>query len=131
LNNNQRGCFSEYLFATECIKRGYQVSMPLSPASIYDCIVDNGVDLFKIQIKSTIRTPEKENLTTIHVPLQNNKRIYDQGNVDYFAVYVTLYDGFFIFKNFGNMQSVRLSLVGKYSTNFNNFVFTRDSQSHS
>ncbi len=131
MNNNQRGCFSEYLFATECIKRGYQVSMPLSPASIYDCIVDNGVDLFKIQIKSTIRTPEKENLTTIHVPLQNNKRIYDKGNVDYFAVYVTLYDGFFIFKNFGNMQSVRLSLVGKYSTNFNNFVFTRDSQSHS
>ena len=131
MNNNQRGCFSEYLFATECIKRGYQVSMPLSPASIYDCIVDNGVDLFKIQIKSTIRTPEKENLTTIHVPLQNNKRIYDKGNVDYFAVYVTLYDGFFIFKNFGNMQSVRLSLVGKYSTNFNNFVFTRDSKSHS
>lgn len=127
MNNNQRGCFSEYLFATECIKRGYQVSMPLSPASIYDCIVDNGVDLFKIQIKSTIRTPEKENLTTIHVPLQNNKRIYDKGNVDYFAVYVTLYDGFFIFKNFGNMQSVRLSLVGKYSKNFNNFVFTRDS----
>ena len=131
MNNNQRGCFSEYLFATECIKRGYQVSMPLSPASIYDCIVDNGVDLFKIQIKSTIRTPEKENLTTIHVPLQNNKRIYDKGNVDYFAVYVTLYDGFFIFKNNGNMQSVRLSLVGKYSKNFNNFVFSRDSQSHS
>jgi len=130
LNNNQRGCFSEYLFATECIKRGYQISMPLCPASIYDCIVDNGVDLFKIQIKSTIRTPEKENLTTIHVPLQNNKRIYDKGSVDYFAVYVTLYDGFFIFKNNGNMQSVRLSLVGKYSKNFNNFVFTRDSQSH-
>ncbi len=131
MNNNQRGCFSEYLFATECIKRGYQVSMPLSPASIYDCIVDNGEDLFKIQIKSTIRVPEKENLTAIHIPLQNNKRIYDKGNVDYFAVYVTLYDGFFIFKNVGNMQSVRLSLVGKYSTNFNNFVFKRDSQSHS
>jgi hypothetical protein len=28
------------------------------------------------------------------------------------------------------MQSVRLSLVGKYSKNFNNFVFTRDTQSH-
>ena len=105
--------------------------MPLSPTSIYDCIVDNGEDLFKIQIKSTIRVPEKENLTAIHIPLQNNKRIYDKRNVDYFAVYVTLYDGFFIFKNVGNMQSVRLSLVGKYSTNFNNFVFTRDSQSHS
>ncbi len=130
MNNNQRGCFSEYLFATECIKRGYNVSMPLSDASIYDCVVDNGENLFKIQIKSTIKLPVKDTITTIQVPLQNSKRVYTTENVDYFAVYVYHLEGFFIFKNEGNMQSVRLSLVGKYSKNFNNFVFTRDTQSH-
>lgn len=129
MNNNQRGCFSEYLFATECVKRGYYVSMPLSDESVYDCIVDNGIDLYKIQIKSTIKLPERNSITTIQVPIQNCKRFYKKKDVDYFAIYVYHFDGFFIFKNEGNMQSVRLSLVGKYSKNFNNFVFERDSQS--
>ncbi len=105
--------------------------MPLSDASIYDCVVDNGKNLYKIQIKSTIKLPIKDTITTIQVPLQNSKRVYTKSDVDYFAVYVYHLEGFFIFKNNGNMQSVRLSLVGKYSKNFNNFVFNRDSQSHS
>ena len=105
--------------------------MPLSDSSIYDCVVDNGSNLFKVQIKSTIKVPDKHSITTIQVPLQNNKRFYKKADVDYFAVYVYHFDGFFILKNKGNMQSVRLSLVGKYSKNFNNFVFSRDSQSHS
>lgn len=130
MNNNQRGCFSEYLFATECIKRGYNVSMPLSDSSIYDCVVDNGSDLYKVQIKSTIKVPDKYSITTIQVPLQNSKRFYNKIDVDYFAVFVYHYDGFFILKNTGNMQSVRLSLVGKYSKYFNNFVFCRDTKSH-
>jgi hypothetical protein len=131
LDSNQRGCFSEYLFATECIKRGYKVSMPLMDASVYDCIVDNGSGLFKIQIKSTTKTPEKDTVTTIKVNLENSKRVYSRDNVDYFAIYVYDLDGFFIIKNKGKMQSVRLSMVGKYSKNFNNFVFERDSSTHS
>lgn len=105
--------------------------MPLMDASVYDCIVDNGIGLFKIQIKSTTKRPEKDTVTTIKANLENSKRVYSKHNVDYFAVYVYHFDGFFIFKNNGNMQSVRLSLVGKYSKNFNNFVFERDSSTHS
>lgn len=100
-------------------------------ASVYDCIVDNGSGLFKIQIKSTTKTPEKDTVTTIKVNLENSKRVYSRDNVDYFAIYVYDLDGFFIIKNKGKMQSVRLSMVGKYSKNFNNFVFERDSSTHS
>ena len=94
-------------------------------------MVDNGSGLFKIQIKSTTKIPEKNSVTTIKVNLENSKRVYSKHNVDYFAIYVYDFDGFFIIKNKGKMQSVRLSMVGKYSKNFNNFVFERDSSTHS
>ena len=123
MDGNQRGCLAEYLFATECMKLGYQVSIPLSNKSIYDCIVDTGKNLFKIQIKSSIKIPDYETHSTVHVPLQNNKRIYTKDRVDYFAVWSSFFNGWFIFKNSGKMQSIRISLKGKYQKYFNNFVF--------
>lgn len=124
MDNNKRGCLAEYRFAVECLKRGYEISMPLLDASIYDCIVDVNGDLKKVQIKSTTKKPERsECRRSVHVRLANNKQAYDLGSVDYFAVYVYEFDGFFIFKNTGAMQSVRLSPQGKYSDYFNNFAF--------
>jgi hypothetical protein len=123
VDNNQRGCIAEYLFGVECLKMGYNVSMPLLDSSIYDCVVDNGDKLFKIQIKSTIKKPDNVNHSTIHIRLNNNKRPYNKEDVDYFACYVDMFSGFFIVKNTGDMQSLRLSLNGKYKENFNNFVF--------
>jgi len=123
VDNNQRGTFSEYLFCTECLKKGYNVSMPLMDSSIYDCLVDTGKEIYKIQIKSSIKTPIKKNHNTIHVPLQNNKKKYTKTKIDFFAVYVDFFGGFFVFKNLGNMQSIRLSLTGKNRIYFNNFAF--------
>jgi hypothetical protein len=120
---NQRGCLAEYLFATECMRRGYYISMPLSDSSIYDAIVDTGERLIKVQIKSSIKAPKKETEKTIHIPLQNNKSKYTIDKVDYFAVYSDFYAGWFIFKNNGVMQSIRISLTGKNKIFFNNFAF--------
>lgn len=104
------------------MKRGYNISMPLLDASTYDCIVDNGTGLYKIQIKSTNKIPEATK-SSVHVVLQNNNVKYSLDKVDYFAVFVNIFDGFFIFKNTGNMQSIRLSTIGQYSKYFNNFAF--------
>lgn len=123
VDNNQRGTFAEYLFATECLKRGFNVSFPLMDSSIYDCIIDTGDKLLKIQIKSTAKLPDRKNKKSIHVPLQNSRMGYTVKNVDYFAVWVNHFNGFFIFKNIGNMQSIRLSKTGKHKINFNNFAF--------
>lgn len=122
MDNNKRGCLAEYQFVIECLKRGYEVSMPILDASTYDCIVDTGSKLHKIQIKSTIKVPD-ENRSTIHVPLQNNKALYTKDRVDYFAVWSSFFNGFFVFENFGRMAAVRISLDGKYSKYFNNFDF--------
>jgi len=123
LDNNKQGCLAEYLFCVECLKRGYEVSMPLLDSSIYDCIVDTGTKLVKVQIKSTSKKPDGIHRNSVQTRIANNKQTYTKANVDYFAVYVYLFDGFFIFKNTGDVQTIRLSKVGKHSKKFNNFVF--------
>lgn len=122
MDNNQRGTFAEYLFATKCLEVGYNVSFPLTDSSVYDCIIDTGKQLLKIQVKSTTRTPSK-NRNNVQAHLQNSKSIYSKDLVDFFAVYVHFYDGFFIFRNKGEMQTIRLGLNGKNKVFFNNFAF--------
>lgn len=121
MDTNSLGTFAEYLFATECIKKGYKVCFPLMDSSPYDCIVDDGYRLYKIQIKASAKKPDKGR-NTVNIPLNNAKSIYTKSNVDYFAVYSVYYNGFFIFKNKGDMQSIRLSLTGKNKIFFNNFA---------
>jgi len=101
---------------------GYNVSFPLSDSSIYDCIIDTGKKVIRVQVKSTTRIP-KANRGSVQAHLQNSKSDYSTKFVDFFAVYVNHYDGFFVFKNKGNMQTIRLSLNGKNKVFFNNFAF--------
>ena len=119
INTNQKGCLAEYSFAAECMKRGIEVSFPLLDASVYDCIIDYKGQLLKIQVKSTGKVPQK-NRSTVHVTFHGH---YPIDKVDYFAIYVDLYEGFFIFPNNGKQSAVRLSrdnINGKY---YNNFTF--------
>ena len=97
--------------------------MPLIDSSLYDCIVDTGNRLIRVQIKSSVKTPKNENHTTVHIPLQNNKRLYHKERIDFFAVWSDFFNGWFIFKNIGSMQSIRVSLKGKNKKYFNNFAF--------
>tara|TARA_R110002051_G_scaffold317659_1_gene399057 strand:- start:394 stop:753 length:360 start_codon:yes stop_codon:yes gene_type:complete len=118
VDTNTRGCVAEYLFGVECLKRGIIVSFPLLNSCVYDCIADTGKNIYRIQIKSTGKNIEKGR-STVRANWHNR---YSQQDVDYFAVWVDLYKGFFIFKNKGQ-QSIRLS---KYNSNwefFNNFDF--------
>ena len=97
--------------------------MPLIDSSLYDCIVDTGKRLLRVQIKSSAKTPFKETHNSVQIPIQNNKRDYGKEKIDYFAVYSDFFNGWFIFKNTGEMQSIRVTLTGKNKKYFNNFAF--------
>ena len=116
---NRKGCLAEYHFATECIKRGIDVSFPLLDSSIYDCIIDYNGRLLKIQVKSSSKLP-RGNRKSVQVPFHGK---YPKDKVDYFAIYVDLYKGFFIFPNDGIQQAIRLSTENKHSKYYNNFTF--------
>lgn len=118
VDSNTKGCIAEYNFGIECLKRGIIVSFPILDSCVYDCIADTGNTIYKIQIKSTGKVVEK-NRSTIQA---NWHTTYSISDVDYFAVWVEMYNGFFIFRNIGQ-QSIRLSLNNENSKYFNNFGF--------
>ena len=115
------GCLAEYLFCVECLKRDINVSMPLSPGSVYDVVVESKGVLLKVQVKShqtglhDNKNPVKVNFTA--------KRKYSTDEVDFFAIYVKKFNGFFIFRNNGERRSIRLSPTNEHSRFFNNFEF--------
>ena len=88
-------------------------------SSIYDCIIDFKGRLLKIQVKSTGKDIAK-NRSTVQVTFHG---IYPKDKVDYFAIYVDIYDGFFIFPNNGTQQSIRLSMDNVNSKYYNNYKF--------
>jgi hypothetical protein len=122
---NYIGCYGETLFFAECIKRGYNVSKPILDSSVYDCIVDTHSGLYKVQIKSTGKEPS-DGESNIKINIQNSQKDYSIELIDYFAVYSTYYNGFFIFRNEGNMQAIRFNLSGKWRDAFNNYNFNKD-----
>lgn len=119
MDSNTRGCIAEHKFGIECLKRGIIVSFPMLDSSLYDCIADTGKNIYRIQIKSTGKKIQ-EHRKTIHTNWHHKYSIQD---VDYFAVWVEIFDGFFIFKNDGERLSIRLSLENTNSKFFNNFDF--------
>lgn len=122
MDKNQQGCLAEYTFATECLKLGYNVSFPLMDSSPYDCIVDTGERLLKIQVKSTKRKPTGYH-KSVSARIINANGDYSKDTVDYFAIWTEYFNGFFIVKNKGNMRFIRLSTHGIYKDFFNNFAF--------
>ena len=121
-DRNYQGCYAEVLFSAECTKLGYIVSKPMLDSSPYDVIVDTGEGLFKVQVKFTSQLPTVRK-NSIHISLSNSSVFYTIKAVDYFAIYSTYFGGFFIIPNSGNHQAFRLNPKGKYSDNFNKFVF--------
>ncbi len=119
MNNNQRGCLAEYLFATIAMKNGFNVSMPLLDASPYDAIIEKQNKLFKIQIKH-VSNDRKRRRNDVHIALRKSGLYYSLNEVDYFAVYFEELDGFFVIKN-TEQKAIRLSPSGIYKNKFNNF----------
>jgi len=120
VDHNQLGCLAEYKFSVKAIQEGFNVSMPLLDSSPYDCIIERDLKLYKIQVKN-VSASRKFNRDSIHVVLRRSTDFYTKDEVDFFAIYFTVLDGFFIISNC-QQRSVRLSMQGKYKNNFNNFA---------
>lgn len=119
MDSNAVGCVAEYQFGIECLKRGIIVSYPLIHSCLYDCVADTGDNIYRIQIKSTNQDFRKHR-KTIHIAWHH---AYKEKDVDYFAIWVDKFQGFFIFKNDGTRMSIRLSLTNEHKKYFNNFDF--------
>lgn len=93
------GYVTEVECLTEFMKAGYKVSLPYQQASSYDLIVDDGLCLYKVQVKKAKPTKSLwKGKESIHLVTgkQNGKRMFPRSimylnsEVDWFA---TMYEG--------------------------------------
>lgn len=84
--SQEQGNVSEIEFLARAIRKGLSVSRPMFVEK-YDCIIDNGKQILKIQIKST----NHFNKTSWQVSLRNGctqKEKYKKGDCDFFAIHI-------------------------------------------
>ena len=113
------GCIAEYRFAVMAMENGLRVSMPLLDSSPYDAIVETPNGLRKIQIKSTA---QKIVNNGVALTIKRTGDPYSLADVDYFAIWVDAFKGFYIIANNGTQRRFKFTINGKkYSKNFNNF----------
>lgn len=94
---------------------GLQVSKPILDASVYDCIIDNGTRLIKVQVKS--RSVSDRGDENDMVQWGSNK--YKPTDFDYYAIYLHQTGDWLIMEN-KNQISMRLNQ--KNRDKFNNFA---------
>lgn len=125
MDSNSKGAYAEYMFACECLKHGFYPSFPILDSSVYDLLIDTGSNIIKVQVKYVSSKPI-DNSSYVFISLKKgSKDKYPKNQVDYFAIYSEHFNGFFIIKNKGNMNSLGLDSTegSKYASEFNNFSF--------
>lgn len=117
---NILGCTAEYRFAVMAMENGFRVSMPLLDSSPYDAIIETPTGLKKIQIKSTTQKI-KNNAVALTIKREGDP--YPKADVDFFAIWIEAFEGFYIVPNNGTQRRLKFTINGKkYSNNFNNFA---------
>lgn len=84
--SQEQGNVSEIEFITRAVKKGLSISRPMFVEK-YDCLVDNGKDLYKVQVKSTNHWYK----TYYQMSLRNGctqKEKYKRGDCDFFAIHI-------------------------------------------
>jgi len=91
MNTKDKGDISEQRITLDLLESGYSVSEPVGDNQRYDLILDTGVDLLKVQVKTATTTGEgsiKFNCQSSYLLSDGSvERGYTANEVDLFAVY--------------------------------------------
>jgi hypothetical protein len=85
ISAKHQGSIAEHLFATEALRQGFGVLMPLGDFLPYDVIVDHEGTLHRVQVKSTaVRDASCYHFKTSQG--HKSKMLYDQRSFDMYAL---------------------------------------------
>jgi hypothetical protein len=92
MNSKQKGSIAEISFIAECVKRNWTISIPYGDNCRYDCIIDRGRGLERIQIKSSTYEEKKNRIVSFTRRIYNNQKgsicnIYTREEIDGFVIY--------------------------------------------
>lgn len=84
----QKGEWAEVCFAAEILRRGWQFARPNGDSGPYDCIVDAGGRLSRVQVKSVEKAAGRGRFHVTVAAGRNRKRGYTSRQVDVIAILV-------------------------------------------
>lgn len=101
-NQYKKGGVGEARFISEAIKNGFSISVPFLGSSSYDCLLDNGKKIFKIQVKTIFSQKYKNKsgyMLSLHFGSKRNKkyRKYSKLEADVIVGYIEPLDIFYLF----------------------------------
>lgn len=121
MNTRNKGALAEYRFISTAISLDLKVLVPAVEGYAYDCIIDNGKSLHKIQIKYASKDKRRNNVFTsmLHRRIKSTSptyRRYEAHEVDFYGIYIWYIDTFYIIP-FETVNKTSLSLDPKNKNN--------------
>jgi hypothetical protein len=105
MNVKQIGEIYEIELASELMKRNCSISIPLGDSQPYDLIVDNGVTLIKVQVKTTMTMDKGRNDYRVSTAKgSSSKKAYLKEEVDIFACKVIPTNEWYFLSNRGQKK---------------------------
>jgi PD-(D/E)XK nuclease superfamily protein len=97
LTTKRRGELSELAFVYRAASEGFAVAKPFGDSERYDCIVDAGHRLWKVQVKASAST--RNGLYRVNACRHAGRRsvCYQPGEIDFFAAHIIPEATWFIF----------------------------------
>lgn len=107
MRTNMKGDIAELAVAKKFLEMGYWVSFPYSDDSPYDILVDDGINIKKIQVKYLT---QKKNV--LKFLLHSNTGISYKNTVDYMVLYDSISKNVYMIdpRKFGNKAMIQLRL---------------------
>ena len=119
------GLLSELRFQLAAVRRGFVVSSPSGDNAPYDFVIDNGINLLKVQVKGTTYT-SPDGYFFFQICNGIHKLPYTEGQVDFFALYIEPLRIFFIIPQalLKGRKAVRINEHGKFKYFKENWDFS-------
>ncbi len=84
----QKGEWAEVCFAAEVLGRGWRIARPYGDSGPYDCMVDAGGRISRVQVKSVEKAVRPGRFHVTVAAGRNRKRGYSARQVDVIAILV-------------------------------------------
>jgi len=101
MNTRNKGALAEYRFISTAISLDLRVIVPAVEGYPYDCVIDNGNNFYRIQVKYASKDKRRNTAftTMTHRRIKSSiptYRKYTAQEVDFYAIYIWYIDTFYI-----------------------------------
>jgi hypothetical protein len=110
----QKGEWAEVCFAVEVLRRGWRIARPYGDSGPYDCVVDAGGRLSRVQVKSVEKCAGTRRFKVTVAAGRNRKRGYSARHVDLLAILVIPFRSWYLIPLAALRGRIAISLPGRF-----------------